>query len=337
MRVLVTGATGLIGSAVARALLARGHAVRALLRPRSDPAPLAGLAIDLARGDVLDAASVRAALAGQDALVHVAGIPRISAERGLLADVNVRGTELVLAAAREVGIRRAVHTSSISAAGGTRRPEVLDETAPGNAEALGIPYFASKLLGERVALAEAARGLPVVVLRPGVVLGPGDTHGSSASLVVAVAKRRLLATVPGGTSFCDVRDVAAGFVAALERGRAGEVYVLAGHNLRVTELVARAAALSGVRPPPRLPYPVAWGLAAAAEALAAVRGRRPRTTREVARAGALYTFASSAKAEIELGYSVRPLDDMLRDTLRFALSTGQLRAETAELRALAPP
>ncbi|HEX9241694.1 MAG TPA: NAD-dependent epimerase/dehydratase family protein [Anaeromyxobacter sp.] len=336
MKVLVTGATGLIGKAVARELVARGHAVRALLRPASDPAALSGLSVELVRGDVLDAASVRAALAGQEALVHVAGIPRVGDEPGPIHEVNVRGTELVLAAAREAGLRRVLHTSSISAAGGTRRPEVQDETVPGNAEALGIPYFLSKREGERIALAEAARGLPVVVLRPGVVLGPGDTHRSSASLVVAIAKRRLPAVLAGGTSFCDVRDVAAGFAAALERGRPGEVYALAGHNLSLAEFAARTAALCGVRAPVRVPYPAAWALAAFTEAVAVLRGRRAPTNRDLARAGSLFTYASSEKAVRELGYAVRPLEEMIRDTLVDALAAGRLRAETAELRALAP-
>jgi len=337
MRVLVTGATGLIGASVARELAARGHAVRALVRAASDPAPLAGIAVELARGDVLDAASVRAALAGCDAVVHLAGIPRIGADPKDIAEVNVAGTELILGAAREAGVARAIHTSSISAAGGTRMPEVLGEDAPGNAEALAIPYFLSKLRGERAALAEAARGLPVVVLRPGVVLGPGDTHRSSASLVVAVAKRRLPAVLPGGTSFCDVRDVAAAFAAALERGRPGEVYALGGHNLGLGEFAARAAAIAGVPAPARVPYPVAWVLAAAAEAGAALRGRRAPTNRDLARAGSLYTYVSSEKATRELGYRIRPLDEMIRDTLRDALATGRLRAETPELRALATP
>jgi dihydroflavonol-4-reductase len=335
MHVLVTGATGLIGKAVAAALVARGHAVRALVRPGSDPSSLGALPLDLVRGDVLDADSLRAAVSGQDALVHVAGIPRVGAEPDPIREVNVRGTALVLAAAREAGVRRVIHTSSISAAGGTRRPVVQDESAPGNADALGIPYFVSKREGERIALAEAARGLPVVVLRPGVVLGPGDTHRSSASLVVAIAKRRLPAVLAGGTSFCDVRDVAAGFAAALERGRAGEVYALAGHNLSLAGFAARAAALAGVPAPRRVPYPVAWVLAAAAEAGAALRGRRAPTNRDLARSGSLFTYASSEKAIRELGYAIRPLDEMIRDTLVDALRTGRLRAETAELRALA--
>jgi dihydroflavonol-4-reductase len=335
VRVLLTGATGLLGAAIARELLARGEAVRALVRPASGLAGLGGLAVEVARGDVLDAASVRAALAGCDAVVHAAGIARIGAAARETLAVNVTGVEIVLGAALEAGVARAVLTSSTSAAGGTRAPVVRDESAAGNAEALGIGYFVSKLRGERAGLALAARGLPLVVVRPSFVLGPGDTHGSSASIVVALARRRVPGWVEGGTSYADVRDVARGHAEALLRGRAGEVYALGGHNLPVSELVARVAAAAGVRPPPRIPYPLALAAAALQEAGARLTGGSPATTRDLVRSAALYTYVSSAKAGRELGYAVRPFDEMVRDTLRFALATGRLRPETPELRALA--
>jgi dihydroflavonol-4-reductase len=325
VKVLVTGATGLLGDAIVRELLARGHEVRALVRPGTDPARL-GPAVEVARGDVLDAASVRAALAGRDALVHAAGSARIGLDRAAY-EVNTRGTEIVLAAAAAAGVRRAVHTSSTSVMGATRRPAVLDEATAGNAEALGIGYFLSKV--------RAGRGLPLVVVRPSFVLGPGDTRGSSASIVPAFVRRRIPAYVEGGASFCDVRDVAQGHVAALERGRVGEAYVLAGHNLRVGELAARVCALAGVRPPPRVPYLAALAFAALQEGWSRVSGRPPATRRELVRAAALYTFASSEKARAELAYAIRPLDETIRDTLRFALEVGQLRAETAALREIA--
>lgn len=332
MRVLVTGATGFIGAAICRELLARGHEVRALVRPASALAGLEGLAVEVARGDVLDAAGVRAALDGRDAVVHAAGLPRLGGPAREVMDVNVRGAEIVLGAALEAGVARAVLTSSVSAGGGTRRPVVTDESSPGNAEALGIAYFASKLRGERAGLALAARGLPLVVVRPTVVLGPGDTHRSSGELAVAIARGRLRAFVEGGASFCDVRDVARGHAEALERGRAGEVYLLGGHNLRTSELFARVAALAGVPPPRRLPYPVALAAAALQEARAKARGRRPAQTRDLVRAARLFTFASSAKAERELGYAIRPLDEMILDTLRFAVAAGRISPRTPELR-----
>jgi dihydroflavonol-4-reductase len=335
MRVLVTGATGLIGVEIVRELLARGHAVRALVRPASALGRLEGLGVEIARGDVLDPGSVRAALAGQEALVHTAGIPRIGADPRQTLAVNAIGAQVVFEEALRAGVSRAVLTSSTSVMGGTRVPAVADEGTAGNAEALGIGYFVSKLRGERAAREIAARGVPLVVVRPAFVLGPGDTHGSSAATVVALARRRIPGWVDGGASFCDVRDVARGHAEALVRGRAGEVYVLGGHNLEMRDFIARACAAAGVPSPPRVPYPLAYGLAALQEAAAKVRRRRPATTRELVRSAALYTWVSSAKAERELGYAIRPLDEMLVDTLRFALETGKLTPETAALRAIA--
>ncbi len=335
MRVLVTGATGLIGVEIVRELLARRHEVRALVRPKSALAGLAGLPAEIVRGDVLDAESVRAALAGREALVHTAGIPRIGGDPRETHAVNVRGVEVVFEEALRAGITRAVLTSSVSVMGGTRAPAVADEATAGNAEALGIGYFVSKLHGERAARAAGARGLPVVVVRPAYVLGPGDTHGSSAATLVALARRRIPGWVRGGASFCDVRDVARGHVEALARGRPGETYILGGHNLEMGEFIARACAAAGVPAPPRIPFPIAFGASALQEAWARLSGRRPATTRDLVRSAALYTWVSSARAERELGYSIRPLDEMLVDTLRFALAAGRLRPETEALRAIA--
>lgn len=335
MRVLVTGATGFLGVHIVGELLARGHAVRALVRPASALAGLSGAPVEIARGDVLDPGSVRAAFEGQEALVHAAGIPRIGADAEQTFAVNLRGVEVVLEEALRAGISRAVLTSSTAVLGGTPSPSVADESAAGNAEALGIGYFVSKLRGERAGLAVAARGLPLVVVRPSFVLGPGDTHGSSAATVVLLARRRIPAWVHGGASFCDVRDVARGHAEALARGRAGEVYILGGHNLEMGDFIARVCAAAGVPPPPRIPYAAAWGMAALQEGASRLTGKRPATTRDLVRSAALYTWVSSAKAERELGYAIRPLDDMLVDTLRFALDAGRLKAATPALRTIA--
>ena len=335
MRVLVTGATGLVGSAVAKELIARGHAVRALVRATSKLSNLEGIGVELARGDVLDAASVRAALAGCEGVVHAAGIPRIGGPPAQLHAVNVEGARIVLGAALEAGVSRAVLTSSTAVLGGTRTPSVADERTPGNAEALAIPYFTSKVQGERSGLALVERGLPLVVVRPSFVLGPGDVLGSSAAIVVGLARHRVPAFVDGGASFCDVRDVAKGHVEALLRGRPGEVYLLGGHNLEMREMIPRTCALAGVKPPPQMPSSVAFAAAAVQEAVAKLTGGRSATTRDLVRAASLHTFVSSAKAVRELGYQIRPFDDMVKDTLRFALATGRLRPATPELRALA--
>src|SRR5512133_1361584 len=253
MRVLVTGATGLVGGAVARELAARGHAVRILARPTSDASNLADVPVEIVRGDVLDASAVRRALEGCEAVVHTAGVVGFRAgQEAQLLEVNARGVEVVLGAALEAKVKRAVLTSSTAVLGGTRAPAVQDETSPGNVHALGIPYLTSTRMGERTAIALASKGLPVTVVRPAYVLGPGDVHGSSSATIVALVRRRIPAYVEGGASFCDVRDVARGHAAALERGRVGDAYILGGHNLTMTEMMVRVAALSGVKPPPRI-------------------------------------------------------------------------------------
>lgn len=335
MRVLVTGASGFLGSWIARELEGRGHALRLLLREGSPTDNLEGLAAERVRGDVLDAGSVRAALAGCDAVVHAAGVVHFQPfDLERLFAVNVRGVQVVLGEALAAGVKRAVLTSSTAALGGRARPEPLDEGSPSNAEALGIHYLASKWRGEQAGLAIAARGLPLVVARPSFVLGPGDVHRSSAGLVLAVARQDYPAFVRGGVSFCDVRDVARGHAAALERGRTGEAYVLGGHDLELEEFMRRTASLAGVPPPRRVPYPVAWPVVAASEAFDRLRGRRPKQTRQLLRSGSLYTFARSDKAEAELGYRRRPFEETLRDTLVWFLRRGSLPASTPELRAL---
>ena len=333
---LVTGATGLVGSAVARELSSRGHALRVLARNTSDLAALAGVPHEVARGDVLDRASAARAVAGCDAVVHTAGLVSFEPDpRGRLMAINAAGVEVVLGAAHAAGVSRAVLTSSIAVLGGSRSPRIADETTTSNADALGIPYLVSKLRGEEAALELAARGLPVAVVRPGYVLGPGGRRGTSAATVLALARRRVPAYVDGGTAFCDVRDVARGHAEALERGRPGEVYLLGGHNLSTGEFVRRVCEMAGVRPPRRLPYRVALALAAAAQGLARASGRPPRLTVDLIRASALHTWVTSARAERELGYAVRPFEETVRDTLRFYLRAGALEARTPELRALA--
>jgi dihydroflavonol-4-reductase len=334
-RVLLTGATGLVGTAIARTLSERGFAVRAYARATSDVSRLPPGA-EVMRGELDDPAALARALAGCEAVVHAAGVPTLGTHSDAeLARANVASVERVLAVAREAGVRRAVVTSSTAVLGGSRTPTVSDESAPGNAAALGIGYFLSKLRGERAALAANGGGLEVVVVRPSYVLGPGDVHGSSASTVIALARRRIPGWVEGGASFCDVRDVAHGHVEALLRGRAGEVYHLGGENLPMRAFITGTCALAGVKPPPRVPFALAWANAAVQEALAAAAGRRARMTRDLVRGASLYTYVSSEKAARELGYRIRPFDDMVRDTLADAVVRGRLAPDTPELRALA--
>ncbi len=336
MRVLVTGATGFVGSWVVHELAARGHAVRALVRPTSSLANLEGLPLERAQGDVTDLPSVERALQGCDAVVHGAGVMHFrSGDDARLYGVNHGSVGIVLGAALRAGAKRAVLTSSVAAMGGTLEPAVMDETWPCHADALGIDYFTSKLRGEREALRLAGEGLPVSVVRPAVVLGPGDIYDSSASTFRALARRRLPVVVRGGASFCDVRDVARGHAEALERGRPGEVYILGGHNLDMREMVRRVSRMTGVPPPREVPYRLALAAAALAELSSRLRGREARLSRQLVRASRRYTFVSSEKARRELGYSTRPFEDSLADTLRWFMKAGRLEPRTPELRRLA--
>jgi dihydroflavonol-4-reductase len=336
MRILVTGATGFVGSWVARELVLRGHAVRALVRPHSSLANLEGLALERVEGDVTDRPSVERALQGCEAVVHTAGVLHFrSGDETRLYGVNHGSVGVVLGAALRAGVKRAVLTSSVAAMGGTLDPVVMDESRESNAEALGIDYFVSKLRGEREALRLAGEGLPVSVVRPAVALGPGDIYDSSATTFLALARKRLPVVVRGGTSFCDVRDVARGHAEALERGRPGEVYILGGHNLEILDMVRRVARMTGVPPPREVPYRIAVAAASLVELGSRLRGRRAKLSRQLIRASRLYTFVSSEKASRELGYAVRPFEDSLADTLRWYMAAGRLRPTTPELRALA--
>jgi dihydroflavonol-4-reductase len=339
MKVMITGASGFVGSWIARELVAAGHQVRALVRSTAKLDNLAGLgdqALERVEGDVLDRGSVERALAGCDAVMHTAGVAHfLPGERQRMYDVNHRGVENVLGAALDRGVRRAVLTSSTAAGGGSRTPRVADESMPSSAEASGIDYFISKYRGEQAALALAQRGLEVCALRPVVLLGPGDIYHSSTTTFLAVARRKLPVIVAGGASFTDVRDVARAHVTALERGRAGEIYYLGGHNLKTEEVTSLTARLVGVEPPRTVPFPLAYGVAAGVELSSRLLGRHADLSRQLVAAARLYTWVSSDKAERELDYRIRPLEESLRDTFRFFLENGRLEPHTPELRALA--
>jgi len=237
MRVLVTGGTGFLGAWVARELASRGHAVRVLVRPESRLDNLRDVPAEHVLGDITDLASVVRAVAGCNAVVHAAGLARLRAgDRGHLMAVNQGGTENVLGAALRAGVRRAVFVASAGALGGTWKPQVMDEGWRGTADTVRVDYFQSKLRGEQAAMELARAGLPLVILRPGVILGPGDVYHSSAGVVLLLARAALPGYVRGGGSYCDVRDVARAHAEALERGRTGDTYFLGGYNCEMAEL-----------------------------------------------------------------------------------------------------
>jgi dihydroflavonol-4-reductase len=335
MKVLVTGGTGFVGSWVARELASRGHALRLLVRPRSCLDNIRDIPGERIVGDITAAASVDRAIAGCEAVIHAAAVARLRAgDRDNLLAVNEGGTQNVLGAALRAGVRRAVFVASAGALGGTWEPLAVDERWRGSAEKVRVDYFVSKHRAEQVALELGRAGLPLVILRPGVTLGPGDVYHSSAGTVLMLARGKLPAYVRGGGSYCDVRDVAHAHAEALEHGRSGESYLLGGYNLELGELARMVSRLSGVPMPLRVPYPLMLTVAGLRELGARVRGQRCPVSRQLVRGARRYTFLDSRKANMEFGYATRPLAVTVRDTLRWFLEHGDLEASTPELRAL---
>jgi dihydroflavonol-4-reductase len=312
MTTLVTGATGLVGSHVTRLLVARGDAVRVLVRERSPRDELDGLDVELAYGDVLDRASVRRAMRGVQRLFHVAGITSLRASADRVFAVNVGGTRIVLEEALRAGVARVVHTSSVAAVGPAVRGSTADEEQVFRAGRYGLPYVNAKHEAELEAMRLAAHGLPVVIVNPAHVFGAGDRHRSSTELVRRFLSRSIPAYVDGALNIVDAEDVAHGHLLADERGEVGERYILGNRNFTLDRLFADLARLSGVEPPAlKLPLGAALALARAAEL---APGRPAVTTIEV-RASSLWWAFRSTKAKRELDWRPAHHEDTLQTTI----------------------
>jgi dihydroflavonol-4-reductase len=328
MAVVVTGAAGHLGANLVRALLAEGRRVRALVF--QDTRALEGLDLERVRGDVLDLASLRRAFLGADVVYHLAGRISISGpEGGRVEAVNVGGTQNVLRACEEAGVRRLVHFSSVHALRRNRGGDPLDEGAP-LVDALHAPaYDRSKARAEAEVMAASARGLDAVVVAPSSVVGPHDYKPSRmGELLLALSRRKLPALVPGGYDWVDARDVVAGALAAEREAAAGEKFVLSGHRITLRELALLVAEVTG-REPPRWTAPLWLARVGApfAEALSKIRRRRPLFTRESLRVVAENPSYSRAKAERLLGYRARPLRDTIADTVAWFVEAGRIRPE----------
>jgi len=317
--VLVTGASGFVGAAVTRALLAQGRKVRVLLRPQSDRRNVAGLAIEERIGSLEDAASLGAAVAGCGALFHVAADYRLWVrDEDAMYEANVEGTRRLMLAALDHHVERIVYTSSVATLGQAADGGVADESTPSTLADMIGPYKRSKFLAEEVVHElVAARGLPAVIVNPSTPVGPGDVKPTpTGRMIVEAASGRMPAFVDTGLNIVHVDDVAAGQLLAEEKGRAGERYILGGENLTLAEILRRIAALTGRKPPTlSIPIPAIWPIALGAEAWAHVSGREPFVTRDGLRMARKKMFFSSAKAERALGYRARPAQDALADAV----------------------
>ncbi len=326
--VLVTGASGFVGAAVVRALLASGYRVRALRRPSSPSANLDGLDVELREGDLRDPASLAAAMAGARDLIHVAADYRLWArDPEELIRTNRDGTGHVMRAAQAAGIERIVYTSSVATlayANGIPSDETrrLPEAA-----AIGA-YKRSKIAAETlVEQMIACEALPAVIVHPSTPLGPRDIRPTpTGRIVIEAAMGRIPGYVDTGLNLVHVDDVARGHVMALERGKPGAHYILGGQNVPFAALLAAIAEISGhARPRFRIPRPVLYPLAAAAEAMARVTGHEPFVTFDGLRMSKHMMFFSSAKAEQDLGYTARPYEAALADGIAWFRDNGYLK------------
>jgi dihydroflavonol-4-reductase len=326
VKILVTGASGFLGAWIVRACLDAGDEVRVLARKTSRLDGLAGLPIDVREGDVLDRRSVERACKGVRAVIHAAGLHALRRrDRDTLFRVNVEGTRNVLEVAAARGVR-AIHTSTIGTIGLTDQPVVLDETARlAPARAAQHPYAATKLAAEHIALGLARDGADVVVLNPGLLLGPGDLRLSSTRFVHAYLRRQAPFFPAGGTSFGDVRAVAAVYPTALRKGRPGERYVLAGLNRSyrdVFDALSRASGLPRGWPLPSL-LATWWGLASDAAGLVTEHPFEEFSLGTVAYS-TRFNYCDSAKAQAELGYAPGDFDALVSATVADHLARGAL-------------
>jgi dihydroflavonol-4-reductase len=324
---LVTGATGFVGSAVARALLRAGHSVRVLARPRSDRRNIANLPVGIVEGDLADAGSLARAVAGCRYLFHVAADYRLWVpDPEAMFRVNVTGTRALMQAALAAGVERVVYTSSVATLGLV--PDgVADEATPSREEDMIGPYKRSKFQAETVVRGLVAeRGLPAVIVNPSTPVGPGDVKPTpTGRLIVEAARGRVPGFVDTGLNLAHVDDVAEGHRAAAEMGRLGERYILGGENMSLAEILAAVARLVG-RNPPRLkvPYALAFPAAVAAEMAAYATGREPFVTRDGVRMSHKKMYFTSAKAERELGYRARPARAAIADAVAWFKDNGYL-------------
>jgi len=320
--ILVTGATGLVGNNVVRQLLARGRTVRVLVRPTADSRPLAGLSVQQVEGDVADPADVRRACRAAAAVIHAAGLVQIGRSR--LEEhrrVNVEGSRIVARAARAEGLRM-IHVSSTDTLGVGTEQQPADEQTP-VAHQPPCSYVISKREAEQAVLDEVAAGLDGVIVNPGFMLGPWDWKPSSGRMLLEVMRGRALMAPRGWFTICDVRDVTAAILAAIDRGRRGQRYILAGQNMTYFQAWRLFAEVGGGRPPwLAVGGPLLWLAGRAGDLVTRLTGREPDVNSGATSVAVLGKCYTSAKAAAELGYRSRPVRETIVDTCRWFAQQG---------------
>ena len=315
MKAFVTGATGFVGSHVARVLVEQGADLRLLLRPGSNPANIEGLNAERAIGDLRDPASIEKAMLGCEVVFHLAADYRLWVrDPDEMYRSNVEGTKAILEAARKNGVRRVVYTSSVATMGFTGNGHPADENSPVALDKMIGPYKRSKFMAEQVAMGAGRSGMDVVVVNPSTPVGEQDIKPTpTGRIIVDFLKKKFPAYVDTGLNLVDVRDCARGHVAALDKGRSGERYILGGENLTLKQILDKLAAITGL-PSPKLkvPYVMALATGVVDEVVTGrILGREPRATIDAVRMGRKKMFVSSSKAERDLGWKAGAVDNAL--------------------------
>ncbi len=316
MKCFVTGATGFLGSHVARQLLARGAELRLLVRATSRTENIEGLAAERVVGDLRDLESLKRGMSRCEFVFHVAADYRLWARHGQeLYDSNVQGTSNVLQAARDAGVRRVIYTSSVATMGFGHNGRLTDESTPVSLADMIGDYKRSKFKAERLAIEAGQAGQNVVIVNPTTPIGERDIKPTpTGRIVVDFLRRKFPAYVDTGLNLADVVDCAEGHLLAMEKAVPGERYILGGENLTLKQILDKLAAITGLPSPKvKLPYAMAYA-AGAVDTLVTgtIRRREPRVTLDSVRMGRKKMFVTSAKAERELGWDPRTVDDALR-------------------------
>jgi dihydroflavonol-4-reductase len=326
MKVFLTGSTGFVGSHVAREYVAAGAELRLLARATSKLTAIEGLAAEVVVGDLRQPESLRTALRGCDALVHVAADYRLWVrDPKEMYAANVDGTRELLRIAREEGVGKGVYTSSVATMGFKTDGSIVDEGTPVSLADMIGPYKRSKFMAEQEAIAAARAGQHVMILNPTTPIGAGDAKPTpTGRIVVDFLNRKFPAYVDTGLNLVDVAEVARMHVVALDSGMPGERYILGGENLTLKQILDRMSAITGLPSPTmKVPHAVAMIFAFFDETITGkIRGKEPRATVEAVRMGRKYMFASSAKAERDLGFRVLPVYNAMRTAIEWFVANG---------------
>lgn len=326
MKAFVTGATGFLGSHVARVLAEQGADLRLLVRSTSNLRNLEGIKAETATGDLRDSSSLEKGMSGCDTVFHVAADYRLWVrDPAEMYRSNVDGTKAILDAARKHGVRRVVYTSSVATVGFTGNGHPADEDSPVSLADMIGPYKRSKFLAEQLAMEAGGSGMQVVVVNPTTPVGEQDVKPTpTGRIVVDFLKRRFPAYVETGLNLVDVRECALGHVVALEKGRPGERYILGGENLTLKQILDKLGEISGLPSPKvKLPYVFAFATGIVDEAITGrLLHREPRATVDSVRMGKKKMFASCAKAERELGWKIVPVEAALRRAVEWFQANG---------------